>query len=146
MARWQAACANALRNPDITLSEEIRQLLKSGNAGTNKFGAKKVITAEGLKFDSGVEYKHYCELLWREQAGQISNLERQPVFVLTAGVRYIADFRYREDGVTVIVDVKGGKATQTPSFRDKWKQVQVLYPENKYELVVTGKEITKRKR
>ncbi|RQQ98974.1 DUF1064 domain-containing protein [Burkholderia stagnalis] len=57
------------------------------------------------------------ELSRQLAAGEISDLERQVVFVLAESVvidgrkkpalRYIADFVYERDGNTVIEDVKG---------------------------------------
>lgn len=90
---------------------------------------------DGIKFASKAEMARYGELRMLEMAGQISDLECQPLFVLTAGVKYYADFRYVEDGRTVAEDVKGGKATQTPMFRNKWKQAKVLYPDVEFRLI-----------
>lgn len=90
---------------------------------------------DGIKFASKAEMARYGELRLLEMSGQISDLECQPVFVLTAGVKYYADFRYVEDGKTVAEDVKGGKATQTRVFLNKWRQVKVLYPDVEFRLI-----------
>jgi hypothetical protein len=50
-------------------------------------------------------------------------------------VKYIADFRYMENGQPVVVDVKGGRATMTPAFRIKWKQVIERNPDIKFVIV-----------
>ncbi|WP_175725144.1 DUF1064 domain-containing protein [Burkholderia ambifaria] len=71
----------------------------------------------GIKFDSRRERDRWIELSRQHAAGEISELERQVVFVLADAVvidgrkkpalRYIADFVYERDGKTVIEDVKG---------------------------------------
>lgn len=57
------------------------------------------------------ELKRWGELRMLERAGEIENLETQPVFLLTSnGVkigRYTADFRYRTKSGVVIEDSKG---------------------------------------
>ena len=97
----------------------------------SKYKAKKV-EYNGMKFDSKLELKRYKELEQLEQAGEITNLQRQVKFVLIPtqrepdeiGVRggvkkgkviehecsYIADFvYYDEDGDMVVEDSKGVK-------------------------------------
>lgn len=90
---------------------------------------------DGIKFASKAEMARYGELRLLEISGKISHLECQPLFVLTAGVKYYADFRYMEDGRVIVEDVKGGKGTQTRVFLNKWKQVKVLYPDVEFRLV-----------
>ena len=90
---------------------------------------------DGMKFASKAEMVRYGELRLLEMAGNISDLECQPLFVLTAGVKYYADFRYVEDGRWVAEDVKGGRATQTRVFLNKWKQAKVLYPDVEFRLI-----------
>lgn len=96
----------------------------------NKFNAKRIYI-DGEAFDSKKEYRRYCELKLLEKAGEISNLERQVEYELIpaqfemvyderkGGYKkgkclerkccYIADFRYSENGKTVVEDVKGYK-------------------------------------
>ena len=81
---------------------------------------------DGIKFASKAEMARYGELRLLEMAGQISDLECQPLFVLTAGVKYYADFRYVEDGKTVAEDVKG---FETASWKIKKKLFLELYPD-----------------
>lgn len=82
-----------------------------------KFHNKKV-EVDGHKFDSQAEARRYSELLLLQRAGDISNLELQPPFILAESViingrkkpalKYIADFSYIDkDGNEVIEDVKG---------------------------------------
>lgn len=134
------ALENACANPDARVPEEGRQILaeaKKKKKKKNKYGAVSVRTEEGLFFPSGAEYKHYGLLRWRELAGEISDLELQPKLILHSGVIYRADFRFKEvtSGQIVIHEVKGGKATQTQSFKDKWKQAKDIYPEYKFEVI-----------
>lgn len=72
---------------------------------------------DGIKFDSRRERDRWIELSRQLAAGEISELERQVVFVLADAVvidgrkkpalRYVADFVYERAGKTVIEDVKG---------------------------------------
>lgn len=89
----------------------------------NKFNAVKKVV-DGIKFDSTRESKRYEELVMRVRAGEIKDLEVQPVYVLVKSVkfsgdakakpamRYTADFRYYDikKGEVVVEDVKS-KAT-----------------------------------
>ena len=94
-----------------------------------KFHNKKIGTPEG-KFDSKLEYEYWLQLKAREQAGEITNLQRQVPFELIPKqtewvekqlktktkmvevfrehpVTYLADFVYWENGVQTIADTKG---------------------------------------
>ena len=101
---------------------------------SNKYSNKK-IEVDGIIFHSKREAKRYKELLLLEQAGAISNLERQVKYVLiptqreleTIGARggihkgkviekecaYYADFVYfdREKQEIVVEDTKGMRTT-----------------------------------
>ena len=94
----------------------------------SKYHSKKVVI-DGITFDSRKEGRRYRELLLLQQAGAITDLQRQVPFVLippqrepdTIGPRggihkgklieqgctYIADFVYQENGETVVEDTKG---------------------------------------
>ena len=85
----------------------------------SKYHAKKV-TYNGETFDSKKEAKRYTELLLLERAGAISGLQRQVKYellpsqridgkVVERPVHYVADFRYEQDGKTVVEDTKGVK-------------------------------------
>ena len=98
----------------------------------NKYSNKK-IEVNGIIFHSKREAKRYSELLLLEQAGAITNLQRQVKYVLipsqrepdTIGARggihkgkliekecaYYADFVYQENGETVVEDTKGMRTT-----------------------------------
>lgn len=72
---------------------------------------------DGIRFDSKKEAEFYAELKLREKVGEISHLRLQPRYLLQEAFRhngkqyreieYVADFEYIENGVTVVVDVKG---------------------------------------
>ena len=94
----------------------------------SKYHSKK-ITIDGNTFDSRKEYRRFCELSLLQRAGAITDLQRQVEFELipaqrepdTIGVRggvkkgktlelavkYVADFVYKENGKTIVEDVKG---------------------------------------
>jgi len=84
----------------------------------NKFKAKREQVGE-LNFDSKREAKRWLVLKQREHRGEITNLERQVTYILAPSVkiagekrarpalRLKADFRYIEDGQTVVDDAKG---------------------------------------
>ena len=93
------------------------------------------ITIGDETFDSGKEYRRFCELKLLQRAGKITDLQRQVKFVLIptqrepdvigarGGVKpgkviekecaYIADFVYVNDkGETVAEDTKGFRTTE----------------------------------
>lgn len=131
MSSWgEIALKIALNNDQITIIGELPE--KTGKR--NKFNAVAVVF-DGIRFDSKAEMKYYGHLRELELLKQISGLEVHPTLELYAGVKYRADFRYIDDGQTVIVDVKGGKATQTPTFKMKWKQAKEKYPDYRFVIV-----------
>lgn len=82
-----------------------------------KYNNRK-ITIDGITFDSTREANRWCELKLLERANKITDLSRQVSFVLIdnhrrddgkleRGVKYIADFTYRENGKFVVEDAKG---------------------------------------
>lgn len=94
----------------------------------NKYGNRK--TVDG--YDSRLEKKRHSELLWLEKLGVITNLKYQEPFVLQEkqkglrAIKYIADFVYTRDGVTIVEDTKG---YQTEVSKLKMKLFAVKYPE-----------------
>lgn len=107
----------------------------------NKYRNKKVIV-EDYVFDSIQESKRYKELKLLLRAGQISNLELQPHFLLQESfmkngktyrkIEYIADFKYIENGKTIVEDVKG---MQTDVFKLKHKLFEKKYPELELRII-----------
>jgi hypothetical protein len=86
----------------------------------------------GIQFDSHKEAERYQELLWMQQAGQISGLECQPRYDLIVNGQslgfYRGDFRYKEVATdkSITEDVKS-PATKTAVYRLKKKLVKALY-------------------
>ena len=83
----------------------------------NKYGAVRT-EVDGVVFDSRKEAHRYMELKAMEEAGEITNLERQKRYVLQPAfelngkkfrsIEYISDFEYDDkDGIHHTEDVKG---------------------------------------
>jgi hypothetical protein len=99
----------------------------------SKYRNKKVVI-DGIKFDSAKEGVRYTELKILLKAGLITDLELQPVFEIQPSykrlgktiraIKYLADFRYIENGKTVVEDVKGFK---TDIYKLKKKLVEYKY-------------------
>lgn len=107
----------------------------------NKYRNKKVIV-DGKEFDSKKEGNRYKELILLERAGEISNLELQPRFLLQDSfkkngrtfrkIEYVADFKYIENGKTIVEDVKG---MQTDVFKLKHKIFEKVYPDLELRII-----------
>lgn len=106
------------------------------NLPRSKYGSRKTVV-DGITFDSKAEARRYGELKLMERAGAISDLELQPSFeILPAfrdasgaryrAIKYLADFRYIENGKAIVEDVKG---METPEFKLKRKMLLSRYPE-----------------
>lgn len=96
----------------------------------SKYGAIPTVV-DGIRFASRAEAKRYGELKLMEKAGEISNLELQPVYPLTVnGIRvgkYVGDFRYidRRSNRMTLEDTKG---VRTPVYALKKRLVEAIYP------------------
>jgi hypothetical protein len=99
-----------------------------GYENMSKYKAKAT-TIDGIRFPSKAEARRYFELKVMLGAGLISDLELQPSFpVLINGIKvftYRGDFQYRDQGGTVVEDVKG---FLTPVYRLKKRCVEAFYP------------------
>lgn len=126
----------AAANEQVHVPIEGLELLSKKGKGKNKFNAVRC-EFNGIRFDSKAEMRRYGDLRLLELTGAITDLKPKPTFQLPGNVKYIADFGYTENGQAVIEDVKGGKATQTRVFINKWKQVKELYPQIKFVIVET---------
>ena len=83
---------------------------------TNKYGAVKT-EVDGIVFDSRKEARRYTELKQLQEAGEITNLERQKRYVLQPAfelngkkirpIEYISDFEYDDKNGHHTEDVKG---------------------------------------
>jgi hypothetical protein len=112
--------------------------------GRSKYGAVPTLS-HGIRFHSKREAARYHELLLLARAGEIWDLELQPVFMLcvpsttgtvSGGLRdlagtfngrigvYRADFRYWDRSGCVVEDVKG---VATPLYKWKKKHVEAQY-------------------
>ena len=107
----------------------------------NKYRNKKVIVDEYI-FDSIQESRRYKELKLLLKAGEISDLELQPRFLLQDSfkkngrtfrkIEYVADFKYIENGKTIVEDVKG---MQTDVFKLKHKIFEKVYPDLELRII-----------
>lgn len=107
----------------------------------NKYRNKKVIVDE-KEFDSKREGNRYKELKLLERAGEIKNLELQPRFLLQDSfkkngrtfrkIEYVADFKYIENGKTIVEDTKG---IQTDVFKLKHKIFKKVYPDLELRII-----------
>ena len=88
-------------------------------------------TVDGIKFHSKKEARRYQDLKLLELGKVIKNLELQPVIPLMVnGVkigRYTGDFKYVENGVEVIEDVKS-TATKTRDYMMRKKILATYDP------------------
>ena len=121
--------------------DEYRALLNKGVR--SKYRNRRAQAVDGRWFDSRAECNRYEELRIEERAGDISDLECQPVLELQPkfrrdgrGIRaitYRADFAYNEAGNLrrVYEDVKGAR---TGVFNLKWKMAQYRYPDYEFRL------------
>lgn len=116
----------------------------------NKFNARRT-TRGGEVFDSAAEADRWDELRLLEWAGNIRGLTRQPRFILEPrvvlgtgkarrvlrAVTHRPDFGYEEveNGVLVVEEVKGGRATQTPAFRLRMRLFLGRFPNIDYRLM-----------
>ena len=107
----------------------------------NKYRNKKV-QVDMYVFDSIAESRRYKELKLLERAKEITELELQPKFILQEGFKkngktyrpiyYIADFKYKEKGKTIVEDVKG---VETKEFKIKHKLFEKKYPELELRII-----------
>lgn len=116
----------------------------AGKPKKAKYGNRKVQIG-GLKFDSKREADRYLVLKAREDAGEISHLELQPVFRLKIDglpvlikskgfpngrqAKYTADFAYWSPSrnIRVVEDVKSS-ATRTEAYCLRKALVEAMFP------------------
>lgn len=107
----------------ITVKTSLTQPKKS------KYGAIRT-EIDGISFDSKREAARYQELRLLEQAGEIENLRLQVPYELIAkskygrSIKYVADFVYSRNGLTVVEDAKG---VRTPVYRLKRRMMAEKY-------------------
>lgn len=95
-----------------------------------KFGNIKTVI-DGMTFDSKGESQRYLVLKARQEAGEISDLQRQTSYRITInGVKvcdYRPDFEYVLEDRTHIVEDFKSPATITPTFRIKVKLMKAVH-------------------
>ena len=91
-------------------------------ARKGKFNARRTVV-DNITFDSKKEALRYMDLKILAKTGHISKLELQPEYPMIVNghkvCSYRADFRYVENGKTVIEDVKGYKKNPLYSLKKK---------------------------
>lgn len=126
---------------------------RQGKSKYHNTPAERSGESANIRFDSQKEARRYDELMLMLKAGEIRDLRLRPQFTLqeayttpdgkrVRAIRYVADFSYErmrpywkgyeahcpDDGwYRVVEDTKGGKATQTPTYKMKKKMMQDKY-------------------
>ena len=94
---------------------------------TGKFNARRTVV-DNITFDSKKEALRYMDLKILSKTGRISKLELQPEYPMIVNghkvCAYRADFRYVENGKTVVEDCKG---MRTPIYQLKKKLLFACY-------------------
>lgn len=106
-----------------------------GKAAKQRKYRNKPVQVNGRTFDSGIEVERYRQLLWLEEAGEITDLRCQHHFPLvfegkfgTFKRKYIADFTYRDRaGAFVVEDVKSPVTRTKPEYRIKREMMAVIH-------------------
>lgn len=112
---------------------EYREYISKRKKG-DKYNNTKT-TLDGITFDSEKEAARYAELKVLEKAGAITDLERQKKFILQPSfyyqgkkqrpIIYICDFCYKQNGKTIIEDVKSPITKNNQVY--KLKKKMMLY-------------------
>lgn len=98
-------------------------------AKKSKYRAVKA-EINGIMFDSKHEAARYQELRLLERAGEINSLRLQVPYELIEkskygrSIKYVADFVYNRNGLTVVEDAKG---VRTPVYRLKKRMIAEKY-------------------
>lgn len=105
----------------------------------------KPILVDGYRFSSHKEANRYFDLKLLERGGEISNLELQPKFEIIPSIKwngktlrkrfYISDFKYKENGVMVVEDVKSKITAINPVYTLKRQLFLIRYPEYNFKEV-----------
>ena len=123
--------AGAQRQISEQLTDKVRQNALGKQKKYHNVPTQRITPGGSIRFDSQKEARRYDELMQLLAAGEITDLRLQQHYTLSEAwttpegkrvpaIHYVADFVYRtKDGKTVVEDVKGGAATQTPIYRQK---------------------------
>jgi len=138
MSRWTQDDVDRVKAQQQARSRGDTALSVRANEKIPKY-RNQPITIDGERFDSKREAQLWAELILRQKAGEIFDLQRQVPFPLNCPVRfesihgfaevasYIADFVWVDrEGRKHVADCKGGKGTITKEFRLKcrWLALQ----------------------
>lgn len=112
--------------PDTMSVDEYNELVAGKRR--SKYNNRHTVI-DGIRFDSAKEARRYSELRLMEQAGEITDLQLQPRFLIEVnGVKvctYVADFQYTDaNGELVVEDVKG---VRTSVYTVKAKLMRAVY-------------------
>lgn len=108
----------------------------------SKYKNKKTVV-DGITFDSKAESEYYLVLKQMLAAGEIKDMQLQPVYVLQEkcvrngkklqAITYKADFEVLHlNGTLEVIDIKG---EETEAFKIKAKMFQYKYPNMKLTLL-----------
>lgn len=107
-----------------------------------KYGAQLVRHADGTVIHSRLEARRLVELRALEQAGEITELRTQTVFVLAVQgqkvAEYHADFTYRRAGVLVVEDTKSVATRKIRDYRLKKKLMRACFGIDIVEVQAAG--------
>lgn len=83
--------------------------------------ANRRIVFDGYVFDTQAECARWMELKLLAQVGEIQNLQRRVEYPLQVNGRmicsYTPDFRYEQDGKTIVEDVRTAPSTQVARIK-----------------------------
>ena len=109
----KAKIKSVLENARIMNKEDLETLRCNVSSSDGNMEVK----ADGYVFDSMKEWKRYMQLKILLKAKKISDLTLQPEYVLQESfkhdskthrmIKYVADFRYIQNGNIIVEDVKG---------------------------------------
>lgn len=95
----------------MALRDKTQERLLSGKKRHSKY-RNKIIMIAGDRFHSIAEAAQWIMLLDWQAKGIISDLRRQVKYEFRCGVKYFADFVFKEKGRFVIQDVKGMRSRE----------------------------------
>ena len=123
--------ADIAKMPCAHRNKELLQRLqqeKEAMPGKKSKYSNVKVEVDGIKFDSAREAKRYKELKFLQEQGIISDLKLQVAYQLNEGgthsLKYIADFVYVSDGVTIVEDCKG---YETATYKKKERLMKKIH-------------------
>lgn len=164
MAKWKAKGSSVKKKQLAGIIELISKMEANGEKATdqiyqlrdklkaetskNKFNARKV-TIDGIEYDSTIEAKYK---LFLDNINLPFEYHKKITLLPKTGLRYsvmsgmksdenIQDMELEIDFLIddfVLIDVKGGEATKTPEFVNKFKLLKNLYKERFVYVLVSS--------